>query len=191
MYPKKGIFVFLLCTIIYVITAKIIIQGGFEVLFDAISVELFIILVYIISPIYMIRYYLAMKKDNIISIEVVFAVATFLSIIIYNNILIYSYESGGLIEELFKQGLYLEIAIKPVFKNATFTIIIFLLINVIMEKKINSSEIRISKQLVMAGIIYMILLTIYTVGADLVLEKIRYKLLEYTPENLYYDLIDR
>ncbi len=60
-----------------------------------------------------------------------------------------------------------------------------------MEKKINSSEIRISKQLVMAGIIYMILLTIYTVGADLVLEKIRYKLLEYTPENLYYDLIDR
>ena len=86
MYPKKGIFVFLLCTIIYVITAKIIIQGGFEVLFDAISVELFIILVYIISPIYMIRYYLAMKKDNIISIEVVFAVATFLSIIIYNNI---------------------------------------------------------------------------------------------------------
>ena len=191
MYPKKGIFVFLLCTIIYVITAKIIIQGGFEVLFDAISVELFIILVYIISPIYMIRYYLAMKKDNIISIEVVFAVATFLSIIIYNNILIYSYESGGLIEELFKQGLYLEIAIKPVFKNATFTIIIFLLINVIMEKKINSSEIRISKQLVIAGIIYMILLTIYTVGADLVLEKIRYKLLEYTPENLYYDLIDR
>lgn len=191
MYPKKGIFVFLLCTIIYVITAKIIIQGGFEVLFDAISVELFTILVYIISPIYMIRYYLAMKKDNIISIEVVFAVATFLSIIIYNNILIYSYESGGLIEELFKQGLYLEIAIKPVFKNATFTIIIFLLINVIMEKKINSSEIRISKQLVMAGIIYMILLTIYTVGADLVLEKIRYKLLEYTPENLYYDLIDR
>lgn len=191
MYPKKGIFVFLLCTIIYVITAKIIIQGGFEVMFDAISVELFIILVYIISPIYMIRYYLAMKKDNIISIEVVFAVATFLSIIIYNNILIYSYESGGLIEELFKQGLYLEIAIKPVFKNATFTIIIFLLINVIMEKKINSSEIRISKQLVMAGIIYMILLTIYTVGADLVLEKIRYKLLEYTPENLYYDLIDR
>lgn len=191
MYPKKGIFVFLLCTIIYVITAKIIIQGGFEVLFDAISVELFIILVYIISPIYMIRYYLAMKKDNIISIEVVFAVATFLSIIIYNNILIYSYESGGLIEELFKQGLYLEIAIKPVFKNATFTIIIFLLINVIMEKKINSSEIRISKQLVMAGIIYMILLTIYTVGADLVLEKIRYKLLEYTLENLYYDLIDR
>lgn len=191
MYPKKGIFVFLLCTIIYVITAKIIIQGGFEVLFDAISVELFIILVYIISPIYMIRYYLAMKKDNIISIEVVFAVATFLSIIIYNNILIYSYESGGLIEELFKQGLYLEIAIKPVFKNATFTIIIFLLINVIMEKKINSSEIRISKQLVMAGIIYMILLTIYTVGADLVLEEIRYKLLEYTPENLYYDLIDR
>lgn len=191
MYPKKGIFVFLLCTIIYVITAKIIIQGGFEVLFDAISVELFIILVYIISPIYMIRYYLAMKKDNIISIEVVFAVATFLSIIIYNNILIYSYESGGLIEELFKQGLYLEIAIKPVFKNATFTIIIFLLINVIMEKKINSSAIRISKQLVMAGIIYMILLTIYTVGADLVLEKIRYKLLEYTPENLYYDLIDR
>lgn len=191
MYPKKGIFVFLLCTIIYVITVKIIIQGGFEVLFDAISVELFIILVYIISPIYMIRYYLAMKKDNIISIEVVFAVATFLSIIIYNNILIYSYESGGLIEELFKQGLYLEIAIKPVFKNATFTIIIFLLINVIMEKKINSSEIRISKQLVMAGIIYMILLTIYTVGADLVLEKIRYKLLEYTPENLYYDLIDR
>lgn len=191
MYPKKGIFVFLLCTIIYVITAKIIIQGGFEVLFDAISVELFIILVYIISPIYMIRYYLAMKKDNIISIEVVFAVATFLSIIIYNNILIYSYESGGLIEELFKQGLYLEIAIIPVFKNATFTIIIFLLINVIMEKKINSSEIRISKQLVMAGIIYMILLTIYTVGADLVLEEIRYKLLEYTPENLYYDLIDR
>lgn len=191
MYPKKEIFVFLLCTIIYVITAKIIIQGGFEVLFNAISVELFIILVYIISPIYMIRYYLAMKKDNIISIEVVFAVATFLSIIIYNNILIYSYESGGLIEELFKQGLYLEIAIKPVFKNATFTIIIFLLINVIMEKKINSSEIRISKQLVMAGIIYMILLTIYTVGADLVLEKIRYKLLEYTPENLYYDLIDR
>ena len=191
MYPKKGIFVFLLCTIIYVITAKIIIQGGFEVLFDAISVELFIILVYIISPIYMIRYYLAMKKDNIISIEVVFAVATCLSIIIYNNILIYSYESGGLIEELFKQGLYLEIAIKPVFKNATFTIIIFLLINVIMEKKINSSEIRISKQLVMAGIIYMILLTIYTVGADLVLEEIRYKLLEYTPENLYYDLIDR
>lgn len=191
MYPKKGIFVFLLCTIIYVITAKIIIQGGFEVLFDAISVELFIMLVYIISPIYMIRYYLAMKKDNIISIEVVFAVATFLSIIIYNNILIYSYESGGLIEELFKQGLYLEIAIKPIFKNATFTIIIFLLINVIMEKKINSSEIRISKQLVMAGIIYMILLTIYTVGADLVLEKIRYKLLEYTPENLYYDLIDR
>lgn len=191
MYPKKGIFVFLLCTIIYVITAKIIIQGEFEVLFNAISVELFIILVYIISPIYMIRYYLAMKKDNIISIEVVFAVATFLSIIIYNNILIYSYESGGLIEELFKQGLYLEIAIKPVFKNATFTIIIFLLINVIMEKKINSSEIRISKQLVMAGIIYMILLTIYTVGADLVLEKIRYKLLEYTPENLYYDLIDR
>lgn len=191
MYPKKGIFVFLLCTIIYVITAKIIIQGGFEVLFDAISVELFIILVYIISPIYMIRYYLAMKKDNIISIEVVFAVATFLSIIIYNNILIYSYESGGLIEEIFKQGLYLEIAIKPVFKNATFTIIIFLLINIIMEKKINSSEIRISKQLVMAGIIYMILLTIYTVGADLVLEKIRYKLLEYTPENLYYDLIDR
>lgn len=191
MYPKKGIFVFLLCTIIYVITAKIIIQGGFEVLFDAISVELFIILVYIISPIYMIRYYLAMKKDNIISIEVVFAVAKFLSIIIYNNILIYSYESGGLIEELFKQGLYLEIAIKPVFKNATFTIIIFLLINVIMEKKINSSEIRISKQLVMAGIIYMILLTIYTVGADLVLEEIRYKLLEYTPENLYYDLIDR
>lgn len=191
MYPKKGIFVFLLCTIIYVITANIIIQGGFEVLFDAISVELFIILVYIISPIYMIRYYLAMKKDNIISIEVVFAVATFLSIIIYNNILIYSYESGGLIEELFKQGLYLEIAIKPVFKNATFTIIIFLLINIIMEKKINSSEIRISKQLVMAGIIYMILLTIYTVGADLVLEKIRYKLLEYTPENLYYDLIDR
>lgn len=191
MYPKKGIFVFLLCTIIYVITAKIIIQGGFEVLFDAISVELFIILVYIISPIYMIRYYLAMKKDNIISIEVVFAVATFLSIIIYNNILIYSYESEGLIEELFKQGLYLEIAIKPVFKNATFTIIIFLLINIIMEKKINSSEIRISKQLVMAGIIYMILLTIYTVGADLVLEKIRYKLLEYTPENLYYDLIDR
>lgn len=191
MYPKKGIFVFLLCTIIYVITAKIIIQGGFEVLFDAISVELFIILVYIISPIYMIRYYLAMKKDNIISIEVVFAVATFLSIIIYNNILIYSYESGGLIEELFKQGLYLEIAIKPVFKNATFTIIIFLLINIIMEKKINSSEIRISKQLVMAGIIYMILLTIYTVGADLVLEKIRYKLLEYTLENLYYDLIDR
>lgn len=191
MYPKKGIFVFLLCTIIYVITAKIIIQGGFEVLFDAISVELFIILVYIISPIYMIRYYLAMKKDNIISIEVVFAVATFLSIIIYNNILIYSYESGGLIEELFKQGLYLEIAIKPVFKNATFTIIIFLLINIIMEKKINSSEIRISKQLVMAGIIYMILLTIYTVGADLVLEEIRYKLLEYTPENLYYDLIDR
>lgn len=191
MYPKKGIFVFLLCTIIYVITAKIIIQGGFEVLFDAISVELFTILVYIISPIYMIRYYLAMKKDNIISIEVVFAVATFLSIIIYNNILIYSYESGGLIEELFKQGLYLEIAIKPVFKNATFTIIIFLLINVIMEKKINSSAIRISKQLVMAGIIYMILLTIYTVGADLVLEKIRYKLLEYTPENLYYDLIDR
>lgn len=160
-------------------------------MFDAISVELFIILVYIISPIYMIRYYLAMKKDNIISIEVVFAVATFLSIIIYNNILIYSYESGGLIEELFKQGLYLEIAIKPVFKNATFTIIIFLLINVIMEKKINSSEIRISKQLVMAGIIYMILLTIYTVGADLVLEEIRYKLLEYTPENLYYDLIDR
>lgn len=191
MYPKKGIFVFLLCTIIYVITAKIIIQGGFEVLFDAISVELFIILVYIISPIYMIRYYLAMKKDNIISIEVVFAVATFLSIIIYNNILIYSYESGGLIEELFKQGLYLEIAIKPVFKNATFTIIIFLLINVIMEKKINSSAIRISKQLVMAGIIYMILLTIYTVGADLVLEEIRYKLLEYTPENLYYGLIDR
>lgn len=191
MYPKKGIFVFLLCTIIYVITAKIIIQGGFEVLFDAISVELFTILVYITSPIYMIRYYLAMKKDNIISIEVVFAVATFLSIIIYNNILIYSYESGGLIEELFKQGLYLEIAIKPVFKNATFTIIIFLLINVIMEKKINSSAIRISKQLVMAGIIYMILLTIYTVGADLVLEKIRYKLLEYTPENLYYDLIDR
>lgn len=191
MYPKKGIFVFLLCTIIYVITAKIIIQGGFEVLFNAISVELFIILVYIISPIYMIRYYLAMKKDNIISIEVVFAVATFLSIIIYNNILIYSYESGGLIEELFKQGLYLEIAIIPVFKNATFTIIIFLLINIIMEKKINSSEIRISKQLVMAGIIYMILLTIYTVGADLVLEKIRYKLLEYTPENLYYDLIDR
>lgn len=191
MYPKKGIFVFLLCTIIYVITAKIIIQGGFEVLFNAISVELFIILVYIISPIYMIRYYLAMKKDNIISIEVVFAVATFLSIIIYNNILIYSYESGGLIEEIFKQGLYLEIAIKPVFKNATFTIIIFLLINIIMEKKINSSEIRISKQLVMAGIIYMILLTIYTVGADLVLEKIRYKLLEYTPENLYYDLIDR
>lgn len=191
MYPKKGIFVFLLCTIIYVITAKIIIQGGFDVVFDAISVELFIILVYIISPIYMIRYYLAMKKDNIISIEVVFAVATFLSLIIYNNILIYSYESGGLIEELFKQGLYLEIAIIPVFKNATFTIIIFLLINVIMEKKINSSEIRISKQLVMAGIIYMILLTIYTVGADLVLEKIRYKLLEYTPENLYYDLIDR
>lgn len=191
MYPKKGIFVFLLCTIIYVITAKIIIQGGFEVLFNAISVELFIILVYIISPIYMIRYYLAMKKDNIISIEVVFAVATFLSIIIYNNILIYSYESGGLIEEIFKQGLYLEIAIKPVFKNATFTIIIFLLINIIMEKKINSSEIRISKQLVIAGIIYMILLTIYTVGADLVLEKIRYKLLEYTPENLYYDLIDR
>lgn len=191
MYPKKGIFVFLLCTIIYVITAKIIIQGGFEVLFNAISVELFIILVYIISPIYMIRYYLAMKKDNIISIEVVFAVATFLSIIIYNNILIYSYESGGLIEEIFKQGLYLEIAIKPVFKNATFTIIIFLLINIIMEKKINSSEIRISKQLVMAGVIYMILLTIYTVGADLVLEKIRYKLLEYTPENLYYDLIDR
>lgn len=191
MYPKKGIFVFLLCTIIYVITAKIIIQGGFEVLFNAISVELFIILVYIISPIYMIRYYLAMKKDNIISIEVVFAVATFLSIIIYNNILIYSYESGGLIEEIFKQGLYLEIAIIPVFKNATFTIIIFLLINIIMEKKINSSEIRISKQLVMAGIIYMILLTIYTVGADLVLEKIRYKLLEYTPENLYYDLIDR
>ena len=88
MYPKKGIFVFLLCTIIYVITAKIIIQGGFEVLFDAISVELFIILVYIISPIYMIRYYLAMKKDNIISIEVVFAVATFLSIIIYNNIIV-------------------------------------------------------------------------------------------------------
>lgn len=191
MYPKKGIFVFLLCTIIYVITAKIIIQGGFEVLFNAISVELFIILVYIISPIYMIRYYLAMKKDNIISIEVVFAVATFLSIIIYNNILIYSYESGGLIEEIFKQGLYLEIAIIPVFKNATFTIIIFLLINIIMEKKINSSEIRISKQLVMAGIIYMILLTIYTVGADLVLEKIRYKLLEYTLENLYYDLIDR
>lgn len=191
MYPKKGIFVFLLCTIIYVITAKIIIQGGFEVLFNAISVELFIILVYIISPIYMIRYYLAMKKDNIISIEVVFAVATFLSIIIYNNILIYSYESGGLIEEIFKQGLYLEIAIISVFKNATFTIIIFLLINIIMEKKINSSEIRISKQLVMAGIIYMILLTIYTVGADLVLEKIRYKLLEYTPENLYYDLIDR
>lgn len=191
MYPKKGIFVFLLCTIIYVITAKIIIQGGFEVLFNAISVELFIILVYIISPIYMIRYYLAMKKDNIISIEVVFAVATFLSIIIYNNISIYSYESGGLIEEIFKQGLYLEIAIIPVFKNATFTIIIFLLINIIMEKKINSSEIRISKQLVMAGIIYMILLTIYTVGADLVLEKIRYKLLEYTPENLYYDLIDR
>ena len=191
MYPKKGIFVFLLCTIIYVITAKIIIQGGFEVLFNAISVELFIILVYIISPIYMIRYYLAMKKDNIISIEVVFAVATFLSIIIYNTILIYSSESGGLIEEIFKQGLYLEIAIIPVFKNATFTIIIFLLINIIMEKKINSSEIRISKQLVMAGIIYMILLTIYTVGADLVLEKIRYKLLEYTPENLYYDLIDR
>lgn len=191
MYPKKGIFVFLLCTIIYVITAKIIIQGGFEVLFDAISVELFIILVYIISPIYMIRYYLAMKKDNIISIEVVFAVATFLSIIIYNNILIYSYESGGLIEEIFKQGLYIEIGIIPIFKNATLTIIIFLLINVIMEKKINSSEIRISKQLVMAGIIYMILLTIYTVGADLVLEEIRYKLLEYTPENLYYDLIDR
>ena len=72
MYPKKGIFVFLLCTIIYVITAKIIIQGGFEVLFDAISVELFIILVYIISPIYMIRYYLAMKMVPLLERKVLY-----------------------------------------------------------------------------------------------------------------------
>lgn len=185
MYPKKGIYVFLLCTLIYLITAKIIIDGGLNIAYEAISIELYTILVYIISPIYMIRYILTINKENIISLEIVMVIATFLSIMLYNIITIINYLDYNLITEAIKQNLFFDLVIMPAFKNATFTIIIFLLINIIMEKKINSAGITVTKKIIMFGVIYMILLTVYNIGADLVLELIKPELYKYTPENIY------
>lgn len=113
------------------------------------STKIYVAIIHIIIQILIIRYFLKKNQDDIISIEVVLIFATFLGRIIYNNIIIamiINLDFITLIMALAK-GPYLNAVIIPALKSASLTIIIYLLINIIMEKKINSSEIILTKKL--------------------------------------------
>ena len=129
------------------------------------STKIYVAIIHIIIPILIIRYFLKKNQDDIISIEVVLIFATFLGRIIYNNIIvamIINLDFITLIMALAK-GPYLNAVIIPALKSASLTIIIYLLINIIMEKKINSSEIILTKKSYKIGVyVYGILCIIYS-----------------------------
>lgn len=157
------------------------------------STKIYVAIIHIIIQILIIRYFLKKNQDDIISIEVVLIFATFLGRIIYNNIIvamIINQDFITLIMELAK-GPYLNAVIIPALKSASLTIIIYLLINIIMEKKINSSEIILTKKVIKLGFMYMVFYVLYTAGIDIILSKIlyvRFYMYDYMPEIIFEEI---
>lgn len=149
MYPKNNLLAIVLCISIYALNIMLIINDEQLLMVGDESTKIYVAIIHIIIPILIIRYFLKKKQDDIISIEVVLIFATFLGRIIYNNIIvamIINLDFITLIMALAK-GTYLNAVIIPALKSASLIIIIYLLINIIMEKKINSSEIILTKKL--------------------------------------------
>lgn len=149
MYPKNNLLAIVLCISIYALNTILIINDEQLLIVGDESTKIYVAIIHIIIPILIIRYFLKKNQDDIISIEVVLIFATFLGRIIYNNIIvamIINLDFITLIMALAK-GPYLNAVIIPALKSASLTIIIYLLINIIMEKKINSSEIILTKKL--------------------------------------------
>ena len=157
------------------------------------STKIYVAIIHIIIPILIIRYFLKKNQDDIISIEVVLIFATFLGRIIYNNIIvamIINLDFITLIMALAK-GPYLNAVIIPALKSASLTIIIYLLINIIKKKKINSSEIILTKKVIKLGFMYMVFYVLYTAGIDIILSKIlyvRFYMYDYMPEIIFEEI---
>ncbi len=193
MYPKNNLLAIALCISIYALNTMLIINDEQLLMVGDESTKIYVAIIHIIIPILIIRYFLKKNKDDIISIEVVLIFATFLGRIIYNNIIvamIINQDFITLIMALAK-GPYLNAVIIPALKSASLTIIIYLLINIIMEKKINSSEIILTKKVMKLGFMYMVFYVLYTAGVDIILSKIlyvRFYMYDYMPEIIFEEI---
>lgn len=193
MYPKNNLLAIALCISIYALNTMLIINDEQLLMVGDESTKIYVAIIHIIIPILIIRYFLKKNKDDIISIEVVLIFATFLGRIIYNNIIvamIINLDFITLIMALAK-GPYLNAVIIPALKSASLTIIIYLLINIIMEKKINSSEIILTKKVIKLGFMYMVFYVLYTAGVDIILSKIlyvRFYMYDYMPEIIFEEI---
>lgn len=193
MYPKNNLLAIALCISIYALNTMLIINDEQLLMVGDESTKIYVAIIHIIIPILIIRYLLKKNKDDIISIEVVLIFATFLGRIIYNNIIvamIINQDFITLIMALAK-GPYLNAVIIPALKSASLTIIIYLLINIIMEKKINSSEIILTKKVIKLGFMYMVFYVLYTAGVDIILSKIlyvRFYMYDYMPEIIFEEI---
>ena len=193
MYPKNNLLAIVLCISIYALNIMLIINDEQLLMVGDESTKIYVAIIHIIIPILIIRYFLKKKQDDIISIEVVLIFATFLGRIIYNNIIvamIINLDFITLIMALAK-GTYLNAVIIPALKSASLTIIIYLLINIIMEKKINSSEIILTKKVIKLGFMYMVFYVLYTAGIDIILSKIlyvRFYMYEYMTEIIFEEI---
>lgn len=193
MYPKNNLLAIVLCISIYALNTMLIINDEQLLMVGDESTKIYVAIIHIIIPILIIRYFLKKNQDDIISIEVVLIFATFLGRIIYNNIIvamIINQDFITLIMELAK-GPYLNAVIIPALKSASLTIIIYLLINIIMEKKINSSEIILTKKVIKLGFMYMVFYVLYTAGIDIILSKIlyvRFYMYDYMPEIIFEEI---
>lgn len=193
MYPKNNLLAIVLCISIYALNIMLIINDEQLLMVGDESTKIYVAIIHIIIPILIIRYFLKKKQDDIISIEVVLIFATFLGRIIYNNIIvamIINLDFITLIMALAK-GTYLNAVIIPALKSASLTIIIYLLINIIMEKKINSSEIILTKKVIKLGFMYMVFYVLYTAGIDIILSKIlyvRFYMYDYMPEIIFEEI---
>lgn len=157
------------------------------------STKIYVAIIHIIIPILIIRYFLKKNQDDIISIEVVLIFATFLGRIIYNNIIvamIINLDFITLIMALAK-GPYLNAVIIPALKSASLTIIIYLLINIIMEKKNKQLRNNTYKKVIKLGFMYMVFYVLYTAGIDIILSKIlyvRFYMYDYMSEIIFEEI---
>lgn len=192
MYPKNNLLVIMLCIFIYALNTILIINDEQLLMIGDESAKVYVAIIHIIIPILIIRYILKKNEDDIISIEVILIFATFLGRIIYNNIIVamMTYEDYLTLIMIVTNGNYLNAVILPALKSASFTIIIYLLINILMEKKINSSEITLTKKVIKLGFMYMVFYVLYTAGIDIILSKIiniQFYLYDYMPEIILED----
>lgn len=164
MYPKNNLLAIVLCISIYALNTILIINDEQLLMVGDESTKIYVAIIHIIIPILIIRYFLKKNKDDIISIEVVLIFATFLGRIIYNNIIvamIINQDFITLIMALAK-GPYLNAVIIPVLKSASLTIIIYLLINIIMEKNKQLRNNTYKKSYKIGVYVYGVLCIIYS-----------------------------
>ena len=193
MYPKNNLLAIVLCISIYALNTMLIINDEQLLMVGDERTKIYVAIIHIIIPILIIRYFLKKNQDDIISIEIVLIFATFLGRIIYNNIIVAMIINQDFITLIMvlAKGPYLNAVIIPALKSASLTIIIYLLINIIMEKKINSSEIILTKKVIKLGFMYMVFYVLYTVGIDIILSKIlyvRFYMYDYMPEIIFEEI---